>query len=719
MAKKKRRPIRETGPAEPLQPDGSTRENHITCYFLRLLKTRGAGFVLIALHLLFGLFIVKDYGMSFDENYERETSLVTYNYVMKLENSKSEAVREFAQTIPAFDAYPEKHGTALHFPLVAIEHYFRFELPSRTVYLMRHIFVFLNYILAALCFYVIIWRRFPKTWLPILSVLLFIMYPRFFAESFYNNKDILFYSWYIISVCAILLWLEKPKISRTLLAGATLAFAANTRILAISVLLLAIVFFTAKAVLEKKKAIEAIIWLVSLVVVFLAIFIAITPHTWENPFTGIIGLFEHFLRFSPWDGKQLYLGEWITKDVPWHYIPVWIIITSPVLYIVLFILGNVAFVLAFARNKAKLRFLLCENMYDSFFIALFWLTLLGFIGLGIYMYNGWRHAYSIFCPLLFIAVYGLSSACEFFRQKHIPAIWYRIARYIATGSVAVSMIVTTVWLIRNHPYQYVYFNMLAASYAKENFDRDYWGVSGNDSLDYILENDSRENISISPPHPSTWYMLNKQDQSRTLWLENPLSWADFHFQPETTINHQYSPDYIVPYIHGNIIPDITGYQGIYDIESGGIVLSRLYRNLALDAFDERASENILDITGTVGNGNYSAMFDGSPDTYWSTNAPQKVGDYMQIEFRNPVQYNLIRMELGYHVFDYIMGRVLVSSDGKKWSEAEILWRNCVDFLIEAPSYRYLVIIIDEPDETYWWIISALRFGNIDPEIYLY
>jgi hypothetical protein len=280
------------------------------------------------------------------------------------------------------------------------------------------------------------------------------------------------------------------------------------------------------------------------------------------------------------------------------------------------------------------------------------------------------------------------------------------------------MVVTAVWLVRNHPYQYVYFNMPVAPYARENFDRDYWGVSGNGNLDYILENDSRENFTISPTHPSTWNMLNEQDQSRALWLENPLSWADFHFQPEMSLNHQYSPDYIIPYIHGNIIPDITGYQGIHDIESGGIVLSRLYRNMALDAFDDQANENILNITGAVGNGAYSAMFDGSPDTYWSTNAPQKAGDHMQLEFRDPVRYNLIRMELGYRMFDYIMGRILVSSDGEKWSEAEILWRNCVDFLIEAPPYRYLVFIIDEPDDTVQWSISTLRFGNIDPDVFL-
>ena len=206
---------------------------------LQFLKTRKAGLILIGLYLVIGLFIVGDYGISFDEHYEWETSLVAYNYAMKLNESGSETIRKFAEGIPSFDVHPEKHGTALHFPLIAIEHAFSFELPSQTVFLMRHIFVFLNYILAALCFHAIIWRRFPKTYIPILGVLLFILYPRFFAEAFYNNKDILFYSWYMVSVYAVLRWLEKPALLSTALAGVSLAIATNTRILAISVLLLA------------------------------------------------------------------------------------------------------------------------------------------------------------------------------------------------------------------------------------------------------------------------------------------------------------------------------------------------------------------------------------------------------------------------------------------------------------------------------------------------
>ncbi len=709
--------VKKKKESENLVKPVETQPSDLICHVnkrhldLKFFKTRKAGLILIALYLLFGLFIAKDYGMSFDESYERETSLVTYNYVMRLENSNSEAVRNFAESIPPFELYPEKHGTALHFPLVAIEHIFNFELPTQTVYLMRHIFVFLNYILAAFCFYGIIWRRFPKTYMPFLSVLLFILYPRFFAESFYNNKDILFYSWYIISVYAALHWLEKPALFKTLIAGVVLALAANTRILALSILLLAIAFYIVRALLNKRKALEIIITPTKLLAVFLVAYTIVTPQTWKSPITGIIDIFVHFLHFAPWDGRHFYLGQWITREVPWHYIPVWIGITSPLLYVVLFIFGTVAYLTGLFRNKAKLRYMLCENMYDSFFMALFWCTLLGFIGFGIYMYNGWRHAYSIFSSFLYISVYGLNSGSEFLRSRH------KYARYIAKAAVTVSMLATTVWLVLNHPYQYVYFNFLTSQYAKENFDLDYWGVSGNSSLNYILESDSREYITVMPPHPSTWYKLNEQDKKRLVWLENPLSWADFHWSQSSQLNHPYSPDYIVPYIQGNIIPQILGYREIHDTKSGGITLSRLYKNVALDAFDDQAYENILSISGAIGNGNYAAMFDDSPKTRWTTNAPQRAGDYIQFEFKDLVQYNLFRLDVGSYLSDYIQGRIFVSSDGKDWSEAKIIWHNCIDYLIESLPYRYLRIINDEPDGNYWCSICQLRFGNTVPQWY--
>jgi len=44
------------------------------------------------------------------------------------------------------------------------------------------------------------------------------------------------------------------------------------------------------------------------------------------------------------------------------------------------------------------------------------------------------------------------------------------------------------FVLRNHPNQHVYFNMLAGSYshARNNFDFDYWGVSQKQLLEHLL-----------------------------------------------------------------------------------------------------------------------------------------------------------------------------------------------------------------------------------------
>ena len=52
-------------------------------------------------------------------------------------------------------------------------------------------------------------------------------------------------------------------------------------------------------------------------------------------------------------------------------------------------------------------------------------------------------------------------------------------------------------MLRNHPYQNVYFNFLAGKNIKSKFELDYWGLSYREGLQYILDNDPATNIKIS------------------------------------------------------------------------------------------------------------------------------------------------------------------------------------------------------------------------------
>ena len=298
-----------------------------------------------AVYLAAGLLIANDYGISADEATERRTSLANYAYVMGRDifNPDSEAAQGVAAGVPDLHTFNNRfYGAALQCITVLAEHMRGFEMLTRDIYLLRHLFTFANYFIAGIFFYLILRRRFGDTWLPLLGALLYILYPRFFGESFYNIKDILFYAWVVISSYFVLKWLENGRLRNAVPAAITLAIAINTRILGVSLLLLGCAFAVIMEIRRKKGIARAIAKPVALGAMTFACYVAVTPFLWASPLQNAYRTFIHFLDFEPWTGTHFYLGEMITREVPWHYIPVWMGVTVPLLYLVMFVAGVAA-----------------------------------------------------------------------------------------------------------------------------------------------------------------------------------------------------------------------------------------------------------------------------------------------------------------------------------------------------------------------------------------
>ena len=51
-------------------------------------------------------------------------------------------------------------------------------------------------------------------------------------------------------------------------------------------------------------------------------------------------------------------------------------------------------------------------------------------------------------------------------------------------------------LFRSHPFENVYFNVLAGRNWKDNFDVDYFGMANRQALEYIAAHDSRAKIIV-------------------------------------------------------------------------------------------------------------------------------------------------------------------------------------------------------------------------------
>ena len=52
------------------------------------------------------------------------------------------------------------------------------------------------------------------------------------------------------------------------------------------------------------------------------------------------------------------------------------------------------------------------------------------------------------------------------------------------------------WNYKFHPHQYVYFNIIFKNKFHDNFDKDYWGISNRESLEYIINNNFDYPIKI-------------------------------------------------------------------------------------------------------------------------------------------------------------------------------------------------------------------------------
>ena len=156
---------------------------------------------------------------------------------------------------------------------------------------------------------------------------------------------------------------------------------------------------------------------------------------------------------------------------------------------------------------------------------IFYFTIFLVIKINSTLYGGWRHLYFIYPSLIFISVVGLEFLSKRFNHKYLLILIFPF------------LLNTAYWMIKNHPFQFVYFNTLAGKNINNNFELDYWGVSNKHSLEYILINDSNKKIKLfiasTSPYGYTLEMFDKKDKKRIEFVNNVTN-ADY-----LVTNHYY------------------------------------------------------------------------------------------------------------------------------------------------------------------------------------
>jgi len=93
-------------------------------------------------------------------------------------------------------------------------------------------------------------------------------------------------------------------------------------------------------------------------------------------------------------------------------------------------------------------------------------------------------------------------------------------------------------LIRYHPYENVYFSPLAGKDVEQKFELDYWGLSFQEGLKFVLREQPQNTVRVHVsdfPGVVNWFLLDSSKRSRLLLV--PLEEATYFLTNHRQPNH--------------------------------------------------------------------------------------------------------------------------------------------------------------------------------------
>lgn len=440
---------------------------------------------------LVGLMIIGDYGVGFDEVVNRRNGEISFNYVKDLVDEYFKfSLNQYSSAVDGkvkeINAYQDRdYGVVFDLPAFAIEKLFKIEIPHHQ-YLLRHGLTYLIFLLGSIAIFKTIRFRHQSFRLAVLSVIIFILSPRIFGDAFHNSKDIAFMSAYAIATCCMIRFFSSFSLKASLVFAIATAIAINLRIigvifpLATSIIFISLVFSR----YSKRNVISYGVYMAACLVLTIAFW----PWLWENPVDNFITAFTNMSRFR-WDGWVLYFGElYPVRQLPWHYLPVWVGISTPLLYILLFIIG-VASALKFIFIESIRQRQNITVLQDLIILGLFLGPLLLVLISKPVIYDGWRQFYFLYPPFVYLVIRGLS--------LNIDSYLIRRAYYFCITTLGFATILTTIiWMFKAHPYQSIYLNSTVPKSNIRLFELDYWGLSNIELLRFLVQYQPEGVISV-------------------------------------------------------------------------------------------------------------------------------------------------------------------------------------------------------------------------------
>ena len=184
--------------------------------------------------MVLGLSLYRDYGSFWDEGNERYSGIVNLNAIVHvLAPAISQRIQEKkGVTIQSLSGYQDRYyGEVLQLPMAGWEVLKGLGQDKQHMWQTRHLMLFLFVYLATVFLFLLLRKALGHWGYGLVGACFFWLSPRFFAESFYNVKDVGFLAAFIIGLYFLFISIERPNLRRSVLVGGFSAFAAAVRIL--------------------------------------------------------------------------------------------------------------------------------------------------------------------------------------------------------------------------------------------------------------------------------------------------------------------------------------------------------------------------------------------------------------------------------------------------------------------------------------------------------
>lgn len=446
-------------------------------------------------NLIIGLFIVRDFGISYDEPdyylYAQNT-VDAYKSFFALAYAPSFGPHDLPNYGPAFIIFPE---LVIRFLKLIFSN-----LLATDVWHFSYFFLFQ---LGGLCLYSLA-RRWFEQWSAWGILLLYTSQPLLWGHAFINPKDIPFLVFFLFTLWSgfrladslgarnidvsltpqraqnrklegikfslphftlkeSLPFLRSPQL---ILAGILLGMTMSIRLLG-PLPGLIVILYLAFTLGQKSLPVIAAYLICATVAMFIT-----WPYLWPSPIDHWMDSLVLMINF-PWPGHILFNGQFYEpENLPISYLPTLLNIQLTESLLILIYAGLISLIFSTLYKRVKLDFFLVVVIGAL-------LPLISLILSRATMYDNFRQILFLLPPLILLAGLALDDILFILKPTALRLALLLILTYPGIHAI-----------VRLHPYQYVYYNSFVGGTggALRRFELDYWFTAYSEAALWLNEN---------------------------------------------------------------------------------------------------------------------------------------------------------------------------------------------------------------------------------------